>query len=78
MTTDMTSGSAYRHLWRYALPLMLGTLIQTSLRVVFTMLLAPRLGILGIAFACAGGWCVMLLVEGPLYLLRMRGREGAA
>lgn len=54
MTTDMTSGSAYRHLWRYALPLMLGTLIQTSLRVVFTMLLAPRLGILGIAFACAG------------------------
>ncbi len=55
MTTDMTSGSAYRHLWRYALPLMLGTLIQTSLRVVFTMLLAPRLGILGIAFACAGG-----------------------
>ena len=37
MTTDMTSGSAYRHLWRYALPLMLGTLIQTSLRVVFTM-----------------------------------------
>ena len=78
MTTDMTSGSAYRHLWRYALPLMLGTLIQTSLRVVFTMLMAPRLGILGIAFACAGGWCVMLLVEVPLYLLRMRGREGAA
>lgn len=78
MTTDMTSGSAYRHLWRYALPLMLGTLIQTSLRVVFTVLLAPRLGILGIAFACAGGWCVMLLVEVPLYLLRMRGREGAA
>lgn len=78
MTTDMTSGSAYRHLWRYALPLMLGTLIQTSLRVVFTMLLAPRLGILGIAFACAGGWCVMLLVEVPLYLLRMRGREDAA
>lgn len=78
MTTDMTSGSAYRHLWRYALPLMLGTLIQTSLRVVFTVLLAPRLGILGIAFACAGGWCVMLLVEVPLYLLRMRGREDAA
>ena len=57
---------------------LLGTLIQTSLRVVFTMLLAPRLGILGIAFACAGGWCVMLLVEVPLYLLRMRGREDAA
>lgn len=54
---------------------LLGTLIQTSLRVVFTMLLAPRLGILGIAFACAGGWCVMLLVEVPLYFLRMRGRE---
>lgn len=57
---------------------LLGTLIQTSLRVVFTMLLAPRPGILGIAFACAGGWCVMLLVEVPLYLLRMQGREDAA
>lgn len=57
---------------------LLGTLIQTSLRVVFTMLLAPRLGILGIAFACAGGWCVMLLVEVPLYFLRMHGREQGA
>ncbi len=44
----------------------LGTLIQTSLRVIFTWILAPRFGILGIAFACAIGWSAMLLVEVPL------------
>ena len=44
----------------------LGTLIQTSLRVIFTWILAPRFGILGIAFACAIGWSVMLLVEVPM------------
>ncbi|WP_310605267.1 MATE family efflux transporter [Anaerosporobacter sp.] len=44
----------------------LGTLIQTSLRVVFTWIFVPWFGILGIAFACAVGWSVMLLVEVPL------------
>lgn len=32
---------------------LLGTLIQTSLRVVTTCILAPRMGMYGIAFACA-------------------------
>ena len=36
---------------------LLGTLIQTSLRVVTTCILAPRMGMYGIAFACATGWC---------------------
>ncbi|MFR7617979.1 MAG: MATE family efflux transporter [Subdoligranulum sp.] len=44
---------------------LLGTLIQTSLRVVTTCILAPRMGMYGIAFACATGWCVMLMVEVP-------------
>lgn len=67
----------YRGMGRMGITLA-GTLIQTSLRVVFTVLLAPWMGIYGIAFACAGGWIVMLLFEIPLYFLRMRGREGEA
>lgn len=51
---------------------LLGTALQTSLRVVFTVLLAPRLGITGIAFACAAGWSAMLLFEIPYYFLTCR------
>ena len=43
------------------------TFIQTSLRVVFTWLLAPMMGIYGVAIACAIGWSAMLLVEIPYY-----------
>ena len=43
-----------------------GTFIQTSIRVVATYLLAPSMGIRGIAFACAAGWTMMLLWEIPL------------
>ncbi len=46
---------------------LLGTFIQTSLRVIFVYLLTPRYGIVGIPFACAIGWTVMLLVEIPCY-----------
>ena len=46
---------------------LLGTLIQTSLRVIATCVLAPKIGMYGISFACATGWCVMLLVEIPFY-----------
>lgn len=53
---------------------LLGTFIQTSLRVLFTWLLAPRMGIYGVAFACAIGWSVMLLVEVPYYLRLRRCR----
>lgn len=47
---------------------LLGTFIQTSLRVIATWILAPRIGISGVAFACAVGWSVMLLVEVPYYM----------
>lgn len=46
---------------------LLGTAIQVTLRVLFTMLLAPRVGLTGIAFACAAGWTAMLLFEIPYY-----------
>ena len=45
---------------------LIGTFIQTSIRVVATYLLAPSMGIRGIAFACATGWTMMLLWEIPL------------
>ncbi len=56
----------FRGMGNMALPL-LGTLIQTSLRVIFVYLLVPGIGIDGVAFACAIGWSVMLLVEVPCY-----------
>lgn len=43
-----------------------GTFIQTSIRVIATYLLAPSMGIRGIAFACAAGWTMMLVWEIPL------------
>lgn len=46
---------------------LLGTFIQTSLRVVFVYLFTPIMGIKGVAYACAIGWSVMLLVEVPYY-----------
>lgn len=48
------------------------TLIQTSLRVVCSWLLAPVMGIYGVALACAIGWSGMLLVEVPYYLCYQR------
>lgn len=53
---------------------MLGTAIQVTLRVVGTLWLAPRLGIVGIAFACATGWTAMLLFEIPYYFVICRRR----
>ena len=53
---------------------LLGTFIQTSLRVIFTWLLTPSMGISGVAFACAAGWSVMLLVEIPYYFHLQRSR----
>ena len=46
---------------------LLGTFIQTSLRVVFTFILVPHYGIHAIAYACAIGWSAMLLYEIPYY-----------
>lgn len=53
---------------------LLGTFIQTSLRVIFTWLLTPSMGISGVAFACAAGWSVMLLVEILYYFHLQRSR----
>ncbi len=54
---------------------MLGTFLQASIRTLCTYLLAPRLGITGIAFSCCTGWSVMLLFEIPYYFLICKKRD---
>ena len=48
---------------------MTGTLIQISVRTLCTFLLASRMGIVGVAFACAAGWACMFLCELPYYFI---------
>lgn len=56
---------------------LLGTFTQTSIRVIFVYLLAPRMGMQGAAYACAIGWSMMLLLEVPYYFwfMRHKGRR---
>lgn len=53
---------------------MVGTAIQVTLRVAGTFWLAPRYGIVGIAFACVTGWSAMLLFEIPYYFITCKKR----
>ena len=40
----MTSGSAYRHLWRYALPLILGNWLQLAYNAADSVIAGRFLG----------------------------------
>ncbi|MCM1388700.1 MAG: MATE family efflux transporter [Bacillus sp. (in: Bacteria)] len=51
---------------------LISTYIQASLRVVFTAILTPHMGIYGICFAAAIGWICMLLYEVPCYFRRKK------
>lgn len=51
---------------------LFGTIIQTSVRVLVTYLLAPVMGISGIAVACVVGWTAMLCVQIPYYFWYLR------
>lgn len=51
------------------------TFVQASIRTVSTMILAPRMGITGIAYSCMIGWSVMLLFEGMYYFYTCRKME---
>lgn len=44
------------------------TFVQMVGRVSFAYLLAPRMGIVGIALSCLIGWIVMLAYEVPIYI----------
>lgn len=56
----------YRGMGKMATTL-LGTCLQAGLRALGAAVLAPRVGLAGVAWACAFGWCVMLLFEAPYY-----------
>ncbi len=46
---------------------LMSTVIQISIRVIFVYILAPSMGMQGIAYACFAGWVAMLLTEVPYY-----------
>ena len=54
---------------------ILCTFIQISIRTLGTYLLAPKMGIRGIAAASGVGWSAMLLFEVPYVLLHMKRLE---
>ena len=51
---------------------LIGTCLQAGLRAAAAAVLAPWVGLPGIAFACAFGWCVMLAFEVPYYFWTCR------
>ena len=54
---------------------MAATFLQASVRTLCTCLLAPYIGIIGIAWSCAIGWSLMLLFEVPYYFYTCRKRN---
>lgn len=54
---------------------VVGTFLQAATRAACAMLLAPKFGIVGIAFSCAIGWSLMLLFEVPYYLITCKNRR---
>lgn len=54
---------------------LIGTCLQAGLRALFAALLAPRIGLHGIAYACAIGWCVMLCFEIPYYFYTCKKQQ---
>lgn len=51
---------------------LISTFLQIAGRVVFSYLLAPRLGIVGIALSCLAGWIIMLAYEVPVCIKYMK------
>ena len=54
---------------------LIGTCLQAGLRALGAALLAPRIGLPGIAYACAFGWCVMLCFEIPYYFYTCKKQQ---
>ncbi len=51
---------------------LIGTLTQISVRVLFVIILVPKIGLIGVAYASALGWILMLIVELPYYFILNR------
>ncbi len=56
---------------------ILGTSVQISIRALFTVLLAHRIGIRGIAYASMIGWSAMLAFEVPIALHELSKMKGS-
>jgi len=54
---------------------VIGTFLQAATRAACAALLAPKFGIVGIAFSCAIGWCLMLLFEVPYYAVTCKRKQ---
>ena len=54
---------------------VIGTFLQAATRAACAAILAPKFGIVGIAFSCAIGWSLMLLFEGPYYVVTCRKKQ---
>ncbi len=74
----MTNGfqGFYRGMGRMRMTI-LGTTTQISVRTLFTILLAPKMGIQGIAFASGIGWLCMLLFEVPICIASLRKMQNS-
>lgn len=51
---------------------LMSTFVQIVGRVIFAYILAPRMGVAGIALSCFGGWIVMLAYEVPQFIKHRR------
>lgn len=51
---------------------IINTTLQISIRTLCTYVLAPKIGLVGIAFASVIGWTIMLVVVVPYYIVQSR------
>lgn len=56
---------------------LFGTLTQITVRVIVTIILVPRVGLVGIGYACMAGWFAMLLWQTPYRIYRRKKLEEA-
>ena len=54
---------------------VIGTFLQSTTRTICAAILAPKFGIVGIAFSCAIGWSLMLLFEVPYYVFTCKKQK---
>jgi len=54
---------------------LISTTVQMIFRVLAVVILAPRFGMTGVAYACLIGWVAMLLAEVPYYIYYKRRNE---
>ena len=53
---------------------IMGTTVQITIRTIFTFILTPKMGIIGIAYASGLGWAAMLLWELPYLFITAHKR----